>query len=452
MPHGFDGFLFVFIASTGVMIAVAMVFLLPPLLAPGRLAGTPSLRESNLAIYRAQLGELEADLKSGTVDAEQYAQAKRELERQVVTDVGAATAGTTTAAPPRLSRRMALVVAIAIPILAALLYVYLGSPQAVAPQAAPAQQAQGQGAPHSITPEQIAAMVDRLSERLKNNPKDPEGWAMLARSYQMLGRYPEAVKAFANAAQLIPNDAQLLADYADATAMANDRTLDERAMKIVRQALQADPNNMKALALSGTFAFDKKDYATAISSWEKALAHSNEENELTAGLRSSIEEARALAGMKPSAAAAPAAQPNSPMAQVAAALSAAGDKPPAGQAPAAAGGEGRVTGRVTLSPELAGKVAPTDTVFVFARAAQGPRMPLAMMRVQVKDLPLDFVLDDSSAMAPNMKMSTAKTIIVAARVSKSGNADPRPGDLEGMTQPVSVGATGLKIAIDKVRQ
>lgn len=109
-----------------------------------------------------------------------------------------------------------------------------------------------------------------------------------------------------------------------------------------------------------------------------------------------------------------------------------------------------VSGKISLSPALVGKASPTDTVFILARAAQGPRMPLAVFRKQVKDLPLEFTLDDSMAMQPQMKISSFDQVVVAARVSKSGGAMSQPGDFEGVSAAVKPGAKGLNIVIDTI--
>ena len=115
-------------------------------------------------------------------------------------------------------------------------------------------------------------------------------------------------------------------------------------------------------------------------------------------------------------------------------------------------GNEQISGTVTLSAALNAKAGPTDTVFVLARAAQGPKMPLAVMRKQVKDLPLKFTLDDSMAMSPQMKISSFDQVVVVVRVSKSGNAMPQPGDLQGMSAPIKPGTNGLKVSIDTVVQ
>jgi cytochrome c-type biogenesis protein CcmH len=275
-----------------------------------------------------------------------------------------------------------------------------------------------------VTPEQIAQMVEALAVRLKEQPDNVQGWLMLARSYNALGRYPEAAQAYAQLVQRVPDDAQLLADYADVLAMTQNRDLSGEPERLIRRAVEIDGNNVKALALLGTLEFNRQNFAKAAESWQKILPLVPPESDFARNLQSSIAEAQQKGGL----AVAPAAA-----------------KP----APAAAAGGGRVSGKVTLAPELAAKAAPTDTVFVFARAAQGPRMPLVILRKQVKDLPAEFVLDDSMAMSPNMRLSSVPQVVVGARISKTGNASVQPGDLEGLSQPVAAGASGLAIVIDR---
>ena len=245
---------------------------------------------------------------------------------------------------------------------------------------------------------------------------------MLGRSYAVLGRFGEASEAYAKAAARMPRDAQLLADYADALAMAQGRTLQGGPEKILLSALAIDPDNVKALLLAGTAAFDRSDHSAAIRYWERALRVLPEESDMVQRLRASIAEARALAG--------------SPDGKTRVAK------------PAPAQGGSRVSGVVRLAPELAGKVAPGDTVFIFARAVEGPRMPLAILRVRGSDLPAEFTLDDSMAMAPQMKLSAFPRVIIGARVSKSANASPQPGDLQGLSAAVKVGAKSVSVVID----
>jgi cytochrome c-type biogenesis protein CcmH len=275
--------------------------------------------------------------------------------------------------------------------------------------------------------EQIAAMADKLAERLKAQPDDAEGWSMLARSYTVLGRNPEAVDAYKKALELHGDDASLLADYADALAVKNKRSLAGEPAALIARALKLEPDNLKALSLAGTDAFDRKDYAGAVKHWERILQVGPADNPLVEQVKASVAEARELGKL-------PAAQ-----ASVAAASSL-----------AQATGPATVGGQVTLAPALAKQADPGDTVFVFARAAEGGPMPLAVLRKQVKDLPLRFTLDDSLAMSPAAKLSTAAKVIVSARISKSGDAIPQHGDLSGQSAPVAVGASGLAIEINTV--
>jgi cytochrome c-type biogenesis protein CcmH len=268
-------------------------------------------------------------------------------------------------------------------------------------------------------------MVDRLAERLKERPDDAEGWAMLGRSYVALGQHEKAVPAFEKATALRPDDAVLLADHADALAVRNGRSLAGEPIQLVQRALKADPRNLKALALAGTEAFDRADYPAAAAYWQRLVDAAPPDSPFVAPAREGLAEARQRGGLP-----APKAEASPPM-------------------PAAPGGA-VLSGTVTLAPALRAKAAPEDTVFVFARAAEGPRMPLAILRRQVKDLPLQFKLDDSLAMSPAARLSGASRVVVGARVSKSGDAMPQPGDLSGQTAPVSVGAQGLTIEISQV--
>ena len=265
-------------------------------------------------------------------------------------------------------------------------------------------------------------MVARLVARLEKTPQDGNGWALLGRSYGVMQRYQDAAAAYARAAALITDDADLLADYADALAMSQGQRIEGKPLQLIEQALKIDPLQWKALAMAGTAAFERKEFQHAIGYWEKLQSRAEPDSELARTMASNIEEARQLAGIK---------------AQTQA------TKP----APAAVAS---VQGTVSLSRAQAAKAAPSDTVFIFARAVEGPRMPLAIVRRQVKDLPLTFSLDDTQAMSPAMKLSNFTEVVIGARVSKSGNAAPQSGDLQGTSQTVKVGAKNVAIVIDSV--
>src|SRR2546422_2315238 len=389
----------VFLVIGALLIAGALLFIVPPLLRRGSRPGVT--RDAvNAAVYRDQLRELESDLRAGTLAADQYEKARSEIEVRLLADVGR---GDAPAGSARGTRAAAVVLGLAVPICALAVYVAVGNPRSLAPHADEG------AAPHGLSAQQFEALVSRLAARLKDNPEDAEGWMMLGRSYAILGRFPDAARAYSNAAARKPRDAQLLADYADALAIAQGR-LQGEPEKIIARALAIDPQNVKALLLAGTAAFNRNDYASTARHWERVLDAVPGESEMAQRLRASITEARTL-GAGPQAA-----------------------------IPGKKSGRGQVRGVVKLAPELVAKVAPGDTVFIFARAEKGPRMPLAVLRRQGRDLPAEFTLDDSMAMSPAAKLSDHPRGVIGARVSKSANATPQPGDLQGLSAPVRVGS------------
>jgi cytochrome c-type biogenesis protein CcmH len=260
-----------------------------------------------------------------------------------------------------------------------------------------------------------------------------------------MNRHAEAARAFDRAVALVPDNADLLADYADSVGAA-EGGLRGKSLELIERALKADPTHWKALALAGTAAFNRKDFQQAVDYWERMKKTVPPGSPIAGSIDASIAEARELGGLK--------AGPTSGSQALAAAAGAA--KGPSGPAPAPApapptspSSGATIAGTVSLAPALAAKVAPTDTVYIFARAAEGSKMPLAIIRKQVQDLPTPFSLDDSMAMAPNFALSNFSSIVIGARVSKSGSAAPQSGDLEGLSPAVKIGATGLAVVIDR---
>jgi cytochrome c-type biogenesis protein CcmH len=374
-----------FWAIGAALAAAALVLVLRPLLFTKKQPEV-SRREANLSIYRDQLRELDADLARGALAQPDYERARSELEARLLEDVVEEQGRR-----PVNSRAVTLAVALVIPLCAAALYLAVGNPGAI------------------DSPEvHLQTMVERLAAHLRENPDDSAGWKLLGRAYASLERFPEAADAYAKAAARSPRDAQLLADFAEALAMARGRRLEGEPEQLIARALELEPENLKALALAGTAAFARKDYAAAAARWEKMLPLVPADSEDARSIQASVDEARSLIGKKD------------------------------------------LTGTVRLSPRLAGKASPDDTVFIFARAAEGPPMPLAVLRKQVRDLPLSFSLDDSIAMAPAMKLSSFPRVIVTARISKSGNAAPQAGDLQGSSAPVANDARGVSVVIDSI--
>lgn len=391
--------------------------------------------ESNIQDIKRQLLQLRELHESGVVSPAQYEENRAVLERRLAdrlleggTDDAATTLPPVVApeakpAVPRPSRKLLAGLSAGVVVLAIAGYLWKGTPGALLAGSAAMSAEVAANAPYAAETRQIAAMVDKLVQRLKEQPDDAEGWFMLGRSYSVLGRHGEALPAYEKAVSLRRDDADFLVDYADSMAVNNNGNLTGEPIKLVEKALKINPKNIKALALAGSFAFENKDYLSAAKYWDTMIKTGPADNPMVQQMHPALAEARKLAGLPPA---------------VEEASNAAGK--------AAAGGPS-ITGTVTLSAALKAKADPQDTVFIYARAASGSRMPLAIVRKQVKDLPVQFTLDDSLAMSPANKLSGADSVIVAARVSKSGNAMQQPGDLIGQTEPVKVGARDLRVEI-----
>jgi len=420
---------------------LALCLLLPALLhtRPDAAVGTDAT-QANLAILRGQLAQLDAEHAAGSLDAEQHRSARAEIARRVLDEEAVA-------APPRragAARTTALSVGLAVPLFALVGYGFLGNMDALSARPA----AIANGSPEAeVKPEQVTAMVESLAKRMQQRPDDPMGWTLLARAYGALQRFPEASQAYARAIALSPKDAQLLADHADVLAMLQNRSVSGEPARLVAQALLIDPKNQKALALAGSAAFERKDFALAITHWTQARQLAPADSEFAAGLDSSIAEARGLAAGAGGVTATPASTAAASATVTTTAASASATATATVTSTSSAG----VTGRVTLAPALEARVAPTDTVFIFARAADGPRMPLAIMKRRVSDLPISFKLDDSQAMSPEMKLSKFASVVVGARISKSGQATPTAGDLTGQSKPLAAGGPAIELVIDSVQ-
>lgn len=275
-----------FMVGVALMLLLALLFVVLPLTRRAMAAGNEAQRTLTLAIHRDALAELDRDLASGLIDPEQYRISCAELERRVLDEAGAAPVAV--AASQR--RWLPFVAALSVPVVAVPVYLALGSPGAIeAPRRS--EPAAAQQAP--VTPEQIAAMVDRLAERLKGEPDNAEGWSMLARSYFAMGRFDEAVSAYEKLAALVPNDAQVWVDYADALAMRQERKLAGEPERMLLKALELDPDNMKALALAGGAAMQRGDVAAAHRHWDKLLTMLPADSPLVQPIKDSLAQLEA---------------------------------------------------------------------------------------------------------------------------------------------------------------
>jgi cytochrome c-type biogenesis protein CcmH len=406
----------VFWIMAALMTGAALAFVLVPLLRTRRHAG-PSALAANLDVLRGQRREIDVDVANGILPAASRDEALAELVDRAQDDLSPAP--DTVPASARRSWPAAIVVAVALPAAAFGIYLALGTPSALETRPVAHDAA-------NLDDKQIRAMVESLAAKVRDRPDDAQGWALLARSMAALGRFKESTDAYEHLLTLVPRDPQLLADYADALGMAQGRTLAGRPYELVKEALAIDPGHRKALALAGTAAMDEGDFATALDHWQALAA------QLPAGSDDERQVRAVIGEIRLKAAAAGKILPGERVAK----------------APAAA--PGSVSGSVSVAPKVAALVSNEATLFIFARTEGGARMPLAVLRRSAGELPMTFALDDSMAMTPATKISGAAAVRIEARISRSGNATPQPGDLVGASGVVKPGARDVKIVVDRV--
>ncbi|MDI1299888.1 c-type cytochrome biogenesis protein CcmI [Methylotenera sp.] len=395
------------------MIVATLALILPALLKPSKTVTTDANAERR-AIFRQQFYEIGQDKTNGILDAKQYELAKTELERRMLDEIGTNNVLTANSKP---DRTLALILFIVLPLASLLIYYKIGSPAAInMPNAAQTIEEQ------SARAGDVEPLLAAMNAKLAQNPTDGKGWALLARTYVELGRASDAVPAYEKALKIIPNDAQLLADYADALAVSNGYNLAGKPTELVDQALKLDPHHVKSLLLAAAAATNRKDYKQAIIYWQNLQKELPADSDIAPKVKASLDEVYRLAGIK---------------------------VPVASNAPTAPAAQG-VSGMVKIAPALAANLDPAATVFVYARAAQGAAMPLAIERTTVKELPYTYQLDDSKGLMPANKLSQASEVIIVARISKTGDAKPQAGDLQGMSAAVKPNGGKVDIEINEL--
>lgn len=405
------------------LLLATLLCLVPPLLRRTPAAETAS-DASVRAFYLAQREQLRRDLANGALTPQAHARADEELQRDLLQDLAMRRDPRARLGGQRAGLAAACVLTVAVPVAAVLLYGQLGNPRAAATVAlSQAPEPHAQAADNDM-----ALAINALAQRLRASPDDADGWYMLARSYETLGRYNDAVAAYQEVLRLVPGQPAVLADLADALLSARQGQPDEASIAAVAQALQADPDQPKALALAGMMALRRGDAADALTHWERLRALLPPDSEAARQIQTNIAQARAMAA---SGTAAPGAM---------------APDPSAGPSVTTA----RLAGQARIADALRDQVHPTDTVFILARPMTGSRMPVAILKMQAADLPRAFVLDDSTAMSPDATLSKAGKVRVEIRVSRSGNAAAQPGDLNGVLTDVGPRAEGLALVADTV--
>jgi cytochrome c-type biogenesis protein CcmH len=379
-----------FLIPAFLLLVLVLVLVLRPLIFPAKSAAT-SRRQMNAAIYREELEKLEAEHQAGTINSADYEIAHAEMRQRLFQDTivedDLEVAGS--------AKKTAIGLCIFIVVLSSGLYFSLGDVVRIAQK----------NSETPVTQEGVEKMVAEFAVKMEKDPSNLKGWAMLARSYRILGRNEDAAKAYARAGDFINSDPQLLADYADVLATNADGNFAGKPLQLINQALKLDPDNLMALWLSGTAAYSSGNYRAAVQTWEKLAKQIPLDTDEARAIQGSIAEARSKGGLS-------------------------------SQAPASAAGKA-ISGKIELSSDLKAKVKPGDIVMVIARKP-GERMPVAVLKVPASDFPMNFNLNDALAMNPGAPLSQLSEASIEVRISKTGMAKPEAGDLISSAQTVKV--------------
>ena len=396
--------LFVLIAL-GIALCVAVVFLWI-LLRERKPVTQASQANANAKVYRDQILDLDREHDSGHISDEEWQQSRDELSLRLLEDTSAVDDPAAKTEKPAIWT--AVVLAVALPLGSMAMYMWVGQPEALNPLALKT--------PDQVDPKDLTKMAQTLAEKLQDKPDNLQGWVMLGRTYRTLENFDAALRAYDSALKLSDDD-DLKLERIEVIAMQRQGQFEGEPWNVIREVLQRDPQHFGALLTAGSASYAEGKFADALKYWEQARKPLDANNPDLQGLESAIATVRERLGM-----------------------------PPAKATPAATSGL-NVTGQVNLSASLKSKASPNDVVFIYATPANGDRMPLAIFKTTVSQLPFNFTLDDSTAMAPDRKLSAAGEVMVKVRVTKSGNAMPQSGDLSGSLGPVKVGAKGLKLEI-----
>jgi cytochrome c-type biogenesis protein CcmH len=411
--------------SQFVAIALALTFsvvavLLWTMLRKPKLDRTEAPDEDSARIYREELQELQDAMQSGAMDPADFERARQDLSIRVVQDIPQAEESTAAASTGTSQRAVvsAVVMALVFPLLGSFVYLTLGDPMAVAEPSLTAR-AEQDSAPD------FAAMAEKLKAKLKTNPNDAQSWVLLGRAHRNQNQYDEAIEAY-NRAVALDTDDRLAIERVEAIAAKNGGQFKGEPWDVIRKILAKNPQHANALLLAGSASFSEGQFKQALAYWTTLRSQLADGSQEAVAVDNALRAAAEKAGVELGAQ----AKKPDPLANAASSIS----------------------GRVTISDSIKAQANPTDVVFIYAQAEQGSPMPLAIMRTTVQALPLDFNLDDSMAMRPEAKLSGQSHVTVKARISKSGQAMPQPGDLIGTLPHVAVGAKQVKLTIGEVLQ
>ncbi len=392
-----------FLILAALMLGLALAFPLLPLLRHR------STSTSAMGNDPKRIKALQDALAAGVIDEDEY--------KAKLSALPSPSPSAPTAQRSHLAVIAALLIAVVLPIGAIVLYQVKGEPGALDPARMVANSASGapSAEEHGVDMDQA---VGGLVAKLKENPDNPDGWALLGRAYQSMGKFAESRDALKRAYELMPDNHDLAVEYAQALALSNDgRRITGESRNLLESVLKADPDHQRALWLIGISDYQAGDYNAAITAWNRLLPALPPESDIAESVRTQIADAQKLGGTVAVARLpATSAIPSATTAD-------------SGQGP-------KLTLKVSLDAKLKDRLGAGATLFVFARAESGPPMPLAIHRGPATELPLTVVLDDSMGMMPSMKLSMFPKVVIGARISDSGNAMPQSGDLQVLTSAI----------------
>lgn len=396
--------------AAGVLLLVALAFLLLPILRGRKVQAEEDRTALNVALYEERLAELTSQHAAGTLTTEQLEAGRADAARELLED-------TENSDEPRiakLGRSVPLIAAVLVPLIGYGLYMYWGASDKV--------QVARQ---FSEQPRTVEEMTAHLEQAVQEQPDSAEAWYFLGRTYMNQERPADAAKAFGRVVEIAGRQPELLGQLAQALYFAGDRQWSDKLQALTDEALQGDPQEVTSLGLLGIAAFEEARYQDAVRFWEQLVAALPEEDPSREAIRGGIERARqqiegGSSTAEPTSAATEKADSAGTVLQI----------------------------QVALDPKVAESVSSQDTVFVFARAVAGPPVPLAAKRLTVADLPATVTLGDADAMVPLMKISSVEQVTVMARVSRSGDATK--GEWMGQSEALDTASdNAIDLVIDR---
>ena len=393
------------------LLIVALLLLLIPVLRVRKDQAEEDRTALNIALYEEHIVELEAQHESGVMTLEQLEEGRIEASRELLddTDVGRPKQSA------NLGSALPLIAALLVPVCGLGLYFYWGSSDKVALTLSLQEQ-----------PKTVEEMLVRLEETVRLQPDSVDAWYFLARTYMGEQRHQEAVNAFEKTMELVGRRPEVLGQLAQAMYFTNNKQWSGQLQDLVDEALRQDPNEATSLGLVGIAAFESQRYQEAIDAWTRLASGLDQQDPSYAAIQTGIERARASLASTPQAS-------DSAVPSV----------------DAASSGEYQLVIDVALGDELSAQLAGTDTVFVFARAADGPPMPLAAKRLTVADLPARIVLTDADSLVPQLKLSSVAQLKLQASISNSADAMQIQWSSEAVLLDAEQDRSAQKIVINK---